>query len=81
MKYLPLLLILTGCSSLPRVPEKIYIPVATSCIKEMPVRPQFATKDYLKSLSNPDYVTQITAEYIMQGNYINELEAVLGGCK
>jgi hypothetical protein len=66
---------------MPKVPDKIYIPVATSCIKELPVRPQFASRDYLKSLSNPDYVTAITGEYLMQGNYIGELESLLNACK
>jgi hypothetical protein len=81
MKYLPILLVLTGCSTLPKVPEKVLVPVSVPCIKELPARPLFATKDYLKSLSNPDYVTAITSEYLMQGNYINILESALIACK
>ena len=81
MKYLAILLVLAGCSSLPKVPEKVLVPVSVSCIKQMPTKPQFATNDYLKSLSNPDYVIEITGQYILQQGYINELEAVLSGCK
>lgn len=81
MKYILLLLVLTGCSSFPKVPEKVLVPVSVSCVKELPTRPQFLTHDYLKSLSNPDFVTQITAEYLEKDKYINQLEALLLACR
>ncbi len=81
MKYLAILLILTGCSSLPRVPTKVLVPVSVSCVKEMPNKPQFASIDYLKSLNNPDFVLEITGQYFSQKSYIGELEAVLEACR
>lgn len=74
-------MILASCTTLPKVPEKVLVPIAVSCIKEVPIKPDFITRDSLKQLSASDYVISITSEYLKQGNYIGELEATLQGCK
>jgi len=73
-----LALLLVGCSSNPKVPDKVYIPVKTPCITEKPVKPILAD---LKPLSASDYVLTITSDYLKLLNYSGELEAVVAGCE
>lgn len=80
MKYL-LVLVLAGCTTLPKVPEKVLVPIAVSCIKDAPIKPDFITRNSLKQLSASDYVISITSEYLKQSSYIGELEATIQGCK
>lgn len=78
MKTLLLPLLLIGCASSPKVPDKVYIPVITPCIAEKPVKPILAD---LKSLSASDYVLMITSDYLKLLNYSGELEATLKACE
>lgn len=80
MKYL-FVLLLAGCSSLPKVPDKIYLPVTQSCISQQADKPDFTSHEQLKQLSVSDYVLQVTAELLKYESYTLELEALLKSCK
>jgi len=71
---------LIGCSTL-QIPKEVLIPVSVSCVKEIPIKGYFLSHDELKALNAPDYVLQVTAEYLKYESYTGELEAVLSGCK
>lgn len=80
MKYL-LVLLLTACSSLPKVPEKVNIPIPVSCVKKDADKPQFKTHEELKQLDNPNFVLTITSELLKYENYTSELEVIVNHCK
>ena len=81
MKLLAVTLLLTGCATMQPIPKTVTIPISVPCIKELPVKPIFATHDYLKGLSVTDYPLQVTAELLKYENYSSELESVLIACK
>lgn len=81
-ELLPILL--TSCATiqpLPTLPKQVTIPVSVPCVKGLPLKPSFATHDYLKLLSVTDYPLIITAELLKYENYTSELESVLIACK
>ena len=73
-------LFLVSCASV-QVPKEVLVPVSVSCISSEVVSPDFLTHTYLKSLTAPDYVLEITAEYLKYESYTSELSAVISGCK
>ena len=76
-----LILFLAGCATLPKVPETVLTPIAVTCIKESPAKPEFMTRDDFKNLNSADYVLMMTSEWLKQNSYIGELESVLSACK
>ena len=80
MRYL-LVLLLASCATLPKVPETVLTPIAVTCIKESPTKPEFMTRDDFKKLNSADYVLMMTSEWLKQNSYIGELESVLSACK
>lgn len=75
-----LILALAGCSTL-QVPKEVLVPVSVPCIAQIPIKGYFLTHDELKSLNEPDYVLQITAEYLKYEIYTGRMEAALSACQ
>jgi len=75
-----LCLFLVSCASV-QIPKEVIVPVSVPCISADVVSPDFLSHAHLKSLSAPDYVLEITAEYLKYESYTGELSAVISGCK
>lgn len=77
-----LVLFLVGCASTPKIETRIVeVPVAVSCIKQVPVKPEYPLQG-----SNPDedifvLTKRALAEIELRKGYEGELEAVLIACK
>jgi hypothetical protein len=80
MRYL-LVLLLAGCSSMPKIPDTVYIPVTKSCIKVQPTKPEFISHEVLKTLADDKLIKQVGLELFKYENYTLELEALLKACK
>jgi hypothetical protein len=72
---------LTGCSSFPKVPDKVLVPVPVSCVKQDAIKPDFISHDELKKLTNPNFVLTITGELLKYEGYTSELETIVKHCK
>jgi hypothetical protein len=79
MKYL-LCLLMVGCCST-KLPETVYIPVHTECVKDYPEKPDLYTREQLKALSPADYVIQITIDYFKLEEYSDKQHASTFGCR
>jgi hypothetical protein len=77
MKYLILLslLLLTGC---PATLQKVFVPVPVSCIKTVPVRPDYPAIP-LEGIF--EQVRALLIEREKRIGYEGELEAVVEGCR
>jgi hypothetical protein len=68
---------LSGCTTMPKVPETVQIPVYVSCVGERPKPPE-------KAIPRNDSVSeQVRAMLIDKARleaYVAELEAVVDGC-
>jgi hypothetical protein len=71
---------MVGCCST-KLPETVYIPVHTECVKEYPERPDLYTREQLKALSPADYVIQITIDYFKLEEYSDKQHASTAGCR
>jgi len=80
MRYL-LVLLLAGCSSMPKVPDTVYIPVTKSCISQQSVKPDFVSHEVLRSLADDKLIKQAGLELFKYEAYTAELEAILKGCR
>jgi hypothetical protein len=80
MRYL-LVLLLVGCSSLPKVPEQILIPITKSCISVQPTKPDFISHEVLKTLADDKLIKQVGLELFKYEAYTAELESILKACK
>ena len=79
MKYLLVLLTLSGCSTL-QIPEKVLVPVPTPCISQLPDKPILKTHDDLKVLHGADFVKQLALELFKYEEYTPKLEALVTEC-
>jgi hypothetical protein len=72
---LPILLI--GCSTIPKVPETVEVPVYVSCVGERPTPPEKAIP---KNDSVSEQVRAMLIDNARMKAYIAELNAVIDGC-
>lgn len=84
MKALLLPLLLIGCATTTLKPPTIIevkVPVIISCIKKLPLKPQFKKDAELVAMGNAEFVTALHIDRLLRDAYIAELEAVVEGCK
>jgi hypothetical protein len=72
---LPILLI--GCSTIPKAPETVHVPVYVSCVGERPNPPEKAIPI---NDSPSEQVRAILIDKARLEAYVAELEAVVDGC-
>jgi hypothetical protein len=69
--------LVTGCSTIPKVPETVYVPVYVDCVGERPTPPE-------KAIPANDKVSEQVRALLIDNerlkSYIAELEAVVSGC-
>jgi starvation-inducible outer membrane lipoprotein len=72
---LPILLI--GCSTIPKAPETVQVPVYVPCVGERPTPPEKAIP---KNDSVSEQVRAMLIDNARMKGYIAQLEAVVDGC-
>jgi starvation-inducible outer membrane lipoprotein len=72
---LPILLV--GCSTIPKAPETVQVPVYVSCVGERPTPPEKAIP---KNDSVSEQVRAMLIDNARMKGYIAQLEAVVDGC-
>jgi starvation-inducible outer membrane lipoprotein len=72
---LPIFLI--GCSTIPKAPETVQVPVYVSCVGERPTPPEKAIP---KNDSVSEQVRAMLIDNARMKGYIAQLEAVVDGC-
>jgi hypothetical protein len=72
---LPILLI--GCSTIPKAPETVQVPVYVSCVGERPTPPEKAIQ---KNDSISEQVRAMLIDKARLEAYVAKLEAVVDGC-
>ena len=78
MKYL-LILLLAGCVTKPATVE-VKVPVYVSCVKEVPMRPTFASLALPGDATEGEKVLALARDTLLHFKYEGQLEAVLAGC-
>ena len=76
-----LVIIVSGCETIPPPPQVVKVPVPVSCIKTLPERPDVHTDEALATFDDYKFTLAIFSDRRMLLDYTAELEAVLSACK
>lgn len=73
--------VLAGCSTAPKLPERVLVPVPVACVKEAPAVP--TTMDDAVILQMDDYAAtmQVWIERLLLRSYTAKAEAVISACR
>jgi hypothetical protein len=74
---LTLSIFLIGCSTIPKAPETVQVPVYVSCVGERPTPPEKAIP---KNDSVSEQVRAMLIDKARLEAYVAKLEAVIDGC-
>jgi len=74
------MLILSGCSSLPDAPTEVLIPVAVSCLSEIPPLPPLVTDAQLLAMPDAAFVLALAADRLERQKYMAITAALLQAC-
>lgn len=79
-------LLLAGCfagnpTKPPAIPLTVTMPVAVSCIEQLPERPKLHTDTELKAMDDYTLAVTLLVDRIRREIYESQLEAALEGCK
>lgn len=75
-----LVMLLAGCASAPPVTQTVEVPVYTSCVKEVPARPDYEFGKLGLAATDGDKVLALARDWPRAMKYGGELEAVIAGC-
>ena len=74
--------LITGCAGTPPCePIEIKIPVPVSCVTTVPVRPESKMAQLADTATDFEKIQALTIDFIAQKQYVNELNAVIEGCR
>ena len=73
--------LLAGCSSAPKLPDKVLVPVSVPCITEAIPAPAFITDSELIKSTEYDFVISLARDRLERRAYEGLLEAVIEGCR
>ena len=79
MKWM-LVLMLAGCGSAPRAPQRVEVPVFTLCVKSVPQRPAYEFAQLALAATDGEIVLALARDWPRGRKYEVELEAVITGC-
>lgn len=71
--------LLAGCATRAATVE-VKVPVYVSCVKEVPVRPAFASLALPGDASDGEKVTALARDTLLHFKYEGQLEAAVAGC-
>ena len=80
MRGLLLALLLAGCSSQPKLPEVVKIPISTPCIDQMPAAPELAQDDALLAMDDYRAVLTMWRDRLSAKVAYDELRAIAQAC-
>lgn len=72
---------LTACNGVPKLPEKVLVPVATPCITESIPAPAFVTDKELAGATEYEFILTLARDRLERKQYIGVLEAAIEGCR
>lgn len=72
--------ILTGCSTWPKVPEVVRIPVPAPCIEALPAPPELATDDAVLAMDDYRAVLTMWRDRLSARVAYDELRAMASAC-
>ena len=73
--------LLAACATTPCTPMTVSVPVVVSCVEQTPTRPAWAVGGLGESASDFEKIQALAVDYLLQRQYINNLEAVIEGCR
>ena len=79
MKWM-FVLVLSGCGSAPLAPQRVEIPVFTSCLKVVPQHPVYEFDRLTPVATDGEIVMALARDWPRGRKYEGELEAILAGC-
>jgi hypothetical protein len=71
----------SGCSLTPTMPTRIEIPVAVSCVKELPAKPALRTAAELSAMDEFKLPIALYEDRLARMQYQALLEAALEACR
>lgn len=74
-------MLLTGCTSAPRAPVRVEVPVILPCVGEVPRRPAYEFDKLPAAATDGEIVLASARDWARGQRYEMELEAVIFGCK
>lgn len=81
MKYIVFaLVLLAGCGTAPPATQIVSVPVYTSCVKEVPLKPDYEFGKMGLTDSPGDKVLALARDWPRGRKYEEKLEAVIAGC-
>jgi hypothetical protein len=69
-----------GCGSAPPATQIVNVPVYTSCVKEVPLKPEYEFGKMSLTDSEGDKVLALARDWPRGRKYEDQLEAVIAGC-
>ena len=71
-----------GCASTPPCdPIEVKIPVPVSCVTDVPLKPESQMAQLADTATDFEKIQALTIDFVTQKQYVNELEAVIKGCR
>ena len=80
MRALLVALLLAGCSSQPRLPDVVKIPVPIACIDQLPAAPDLAQDDALLAMDDYRAVLTMWRDRLSAKVAYDELRAIAQAC-
>lgn len=74
-------LLLAGCGTAPPATQTVYVPVHTSCVKDVPTRPVYEFDQVPLDAPAGDKVLALARDWPRGRKYEDELAAALAGCR
>jgi len=81
-KIMLLCLVLAGCASAPpRATQTVEVPVYTSCVKDVPVHPDYEFGKLSLDATDGEKILALARDWPRAVKYGDDLEAVVAGCR
>lgn len=75
-----IIVLLTGCASIPETPTVVKIPIISPCITEIPPMPQLVTDAELLAMPDSAFVIALAADRIERGKWMAVAGATMRAC-
>ena len=80
MKWM-LVLALAGCGSAPQAPQRVEVPVFTSCVQTVPQRPTYEFDKLPSVATDGEIILALARDWPRGRKYEVELEVIIAGCR
>jgi uncharacterized lipoprotein YajG len=75
------ILMLAGCSTAPKLPERVLVPVAVSCVKDAPAVPTLRSEAEILAMDEYQSTIVVWVERLILRAYSEKADALLQACR